>query len=280
MIYLLNNSRYFDFVIKGLDECFNQLKIDYKLVNEYIEDSANIYILCTTHEQRPLPKKYISYNFEQLTTDKIWDEQFFIKLKNAVEVWDYSLENIKILNAKGINAKFVPLGITNTIDYNIVRSEPRILDFMFYGCLNDNRLNKLNNLLQIYYKSREKYYISNNCWGNNQINVIKACKIGINLHFYTGKTILEIHRLYPLIINKVWVVTEYSDDKWYDEKLKEYVTFCNSNDLVKTIVNIIKLPNDEFEQILEDRKQKIIKEMNYTDIIKDYLKDSLIFTSV
>jgi len=278
MIYLLNNSRYFDFVIKGLDECFLELNIEYKLVDTYQEDSNNIYILCTTHEQRPLPKKYISYNFEQLTTDKIWDSHFFDKLKNAVEVWDYSLENIKILESKGIKCKFLPLGITNTIDYNINREiDSRKLDFLFYGCINDNRINKLKNLLQIYYKTPEKYFVSNNCWGNDLIQKMSETRIGINIHFYTGNTILEIHRIYPMIINRVWVISETSNDSWYDEKLKDYITFCDNKDLIKNIMLILKLSVEDFERILEERRTKIIKELKYKDFIKDNLKNSIIY---
>lgn len=39
------------------------------------------YVRLTHHTGYDLPKRYISYNLEQLTTDKYWEPPFFNKLK-------------------------------------------------------------------------------------------------------------------------------------------------------------------------------------------------------
>ena len=78
MLKLVNNSVYFDIVITALSFCLNELNVHHEVVENYpLHDKDNIYLICTPHElDKPLPKRYISYNFEQLTTSKIWEETF------------------------------------------------------------------------------------------------------------------------------------------------------------------------------------------------------------
>ena len=82
MLKLVNNSVYFDIVITALSFCLNELNVDHDVVESYpLHHNNNVYLICTTHElDKQLPKKYISYNFEQLTTSKVWSEDFFIRL--------------------------------------------------------------------------------------------------------------------------------------------------------------------------------------------------------
>ena len=75
----LVNSIYFDIVITALSVCSHELEVCHEIVeNDVLHDNDNVYLLCTTQElDKPLPKQYICYNFEQLTTSKVWKETFF-----------------------------------------------------------------------------------------------------------------------------------------------------------------------------------------------------------
>jgi len=96
MLKLVNNSCYFEVIINALHEALTELDIKHEVVKNYsLVNNNNIYLICTTHENALLPKRYISYNFEQLITTKVWEPIFFQNLAKAEIVFDYSLENIK-----------------------------------------------------------------------------------------------------------------------------------------------------------------------------------------
>lgn len=68
---LVDQGHPFSIVIRGLHESFDQLGIPHEVVrNVDLDDQESAYILLTTHEDRPLPTRYISYNFEQLGVDR------------------------------------------------------------------------------------------------------------------------------------------------------------------------------------------------------------------
>ena len=117
MLKLVNNSCYFEIIINALHEALTELDIKHEVVKTYsLVDNKNIYLICTTHENTLLPKRYISYNFEQLITNKVWQPIFFQNLAKAEIVLDYSLENIKELEKYNIKAHFLPLGYSKNME--------------------------------------------------------------------------------------------------------------------------------------------------------------------
>lgn len=271
MIKLLNDSKYFDIIIRALSEVLTDLNIEHEIIDKVdLNDINNLYIICTTHEGKPLPKHYISYNMEQLTTNKKWHPLFFKKLQNAKCVWDYSKENIKILNRYKIEALHVPLGYAKCMEYNISSPKEIKHDFMFIGVLNDNRYKKLQPLLNIYYKNNDKFLVSNSCWGTDLIEAYNNTKICINLHFYEGNTILEVHRIIPMIINRVLVISEHSNDNWYDDNFKDIITFIdNIDDLMKKYIQLLKLSKEEYEIELDKRANIIKTKFSYINYINN-----------
>jgi hypothetical protein len=267
MIKLLNNSRYFNTTINSLSESLIELGIHHEIVTE-IDETNDIFIVCTTHEHRPLPKKYISYNCEQLTTDKRWDHKIIDKFKKAIEVWDYSLENIKLLRLYKINALHLPIGYSKCMEIDKT-DEEKSIDLLFIGCINELRLQKLNDLRLIYYKNPEKFLITNDCW---DYSIYNKTKIGLNLHFYNGKTILEVHRIIPMIANKIIIVSEKSDDLWYDSKYENIIDFTNN--FVKTV--ILTLKNNNLKELAEGRYQYLINHCKFVDYVKILLDKSTI----
>lgn len=266
MLKLVNNSCYFEIIINALHDALNELNIKHEIVNNYDNnDKDNIYLICTTHENRILPKRYISYNFEQLTTNKIWQPSFFENLNKAEIVLDYSLENIKILNEKNIKAYFLPLGYSKSMEY-IKTIDNKSIDFTFLGAINNIRYNKLKSLTDIYYK--DKIIISNNYWGEDLQNLYIKTKIGLNIHYYPGKTILEVHRIIPLIANKILVISEKSNDKWYDNKYENLINFFENDNYASYCLDIIKQYNIEE---IERRYQELITKHKYVDYVKEII---------
>lgn len=272
MIYLVNNSCYFEIVIYALAECFQELSIPHQIVKNIDYNSNNLYLVCTAHQNDRLPKRYISYNFEQLITDKVWSNNFFDKLKGAVQVWDYSLENIKELNKYNIDAIHLPLGYTKSME-KIMNIKDKTVDVFFVGCINNYRYEKLDNLIKIYKKQPNRLVISNSSWGDNLINLYEKSKIGLNLHYYQGRTILEIHRIIPLIANKILVISEESDDKWYDINYKEIIDFMDisTTNMIKLIIKNLSYDEKKYKELIEYRYNYLKNNLNMLGYIQERL---------
>jgi hypothetical protein len=87
---ILDNTRYFHFVAVAMSNTFSELGINHtvaRTVPAAANAAANatvndIFITFMAHDVRSgLPQHYISFNFEQLTTDKAWPEEFWRRLR-------------------------------------------------------------------------------------------------------------------------------------------------------------------------------------------------------
>ena len=269
MLKLVNNSCYFEVIINALHEALTELNVCHDVVNKYNNnDDKNVYLICTTHENRPLPKRYISYNFEQLTTNKIWNPDFFKNLKNAEIVLDYSLENICELKKYNIKAHFLPLGYTKSMEYCDDKVN-KVVEFTFLGSMNNTRSNKLKSLNDIYYKSKDKIVISNSYWGDDLKKLYNKTKIGINIHYYSGNTILEVHRIIPLIANKILVISERSNDTWYDEKYSNLINYFEHSNYA---IDCLKLLKKYDTEEVEKRYQELVTKHKYVNYVKDIIQ--------
>ena len=278
MLKLVNNSCYFEIIINALHEALTELDIKHEVVKTYsLVDNNNIYLICTTHENSLLPKRYISYNFEQLITTKVWEPIFFQNLAKAEIVFDYSLENIKELEKYNIKAHFLPLGYSKNMENNNNDNIDKSVDFSFCGSINNSRYDKLKTLISIYGNKKDKLVISNNYWGNDLKELYKKTKIGLNIHYYSGKTILEVHRILPLIANKILVISDKSDDPWYDEKYCKLINFIENktnskvssdNDFTLECLKVLQNYNSE---IIERRYQDLVNNHKYIDYVQNII---------
>jgi hypothetical protein len=268
MLRLVNNSCYFEIIINALHEALTDLNIKHEVVKTYsLVDNKNIYLICTTHENALLPKRYISYNFEQLITTKVWQPAFFENLAGAELVLDYSMENIKELEKYNIKAHFLPLGYSKNMEYNNDNSDKNV-DFSFIGSINNSRYDKLKTLISVYGNKKDKLVISNNYWGNDLKQLYNKTKIGLNIHYYSGKTILEVHRIIPLIANKILVISDKSDDTWYDEKYGNLINFIEKDDCTLECLKLLQNYNSE---IVENRYQDLVNNHKYVDYVQNII---------
>jgi len=239
----------------------NNNGIESKIVKT-IDENDNIYIIFNPNSLNNLPKKYIVYNFEQLTTDRIWPESFFNKCKNAIKVLDYSLENIKVFNSKGIKAHHLPYGWNPTLEINY--SKEKEIDVLFLGTMNEKRHNIIKESLKN--NSEYKFFIHSKCFGDQFKKVCMDSKIGLNIHYYEGNTILELTRIIPFVCSGIVVISEESNDKYYDEKFKDIIFFCKKDDIPNKINEIMK----KYDKInIEDNINLLKKRLNYCDIVKN-----------
>jgi hypothetical protein len=263
MLFLVNDSVYFEIVIRALSESLTVLDFPHRIVNAPdLNDTKNVYLLCTVHEGKSLPKNYIAYQFEQLCSDKIWPEEFWNRLRKARAVWDYSALNVRELQRRGILVLHVPLGYSKCMQCPNVYSNDnnKKYDFVFLGAMNESRVQKFTPLYKVYRSKPEKVFINNSVWGDDIYKLYKCSKIGINMHFYGGKQILEVHRIIPMIANRLWVISEHGDDPWYEDTFKDLVTwYTNPVDLARKGLQVLLQDPVKFENEIEKRYTHLVK---------------------
>jgi hypothetical protein len=288
MYLLLNNNKYLHQIVESLYFCLKQNNIKCKIVfniddiydhniqNDIkvnvsnIKDNSdllskkqtygNIYIIFNINSIDALPKNYIIYNFEQLITEREWKDSFFKKCENAIKVFDYSLENIKVFKKKCINVFHLPFGWCSVLESRL-SLDNKDIDILFLGSLNKSRLSTISKINRI---NKYKLYIHNKCFGNDYDMVTSKTKIGLNIHFYEGNSILELTRIIPYICAGIHVISERSSDKYYDRIFYKIITFCKKEEMSKVVKDSIN--NYSLKNILK-KKKRLKKRLNFENII-------------
>jgi hypothetical protein len=282
-------------VADALHEALSSLGVPHDVVHEVPRGSKDVYVIFTTHHlHEELPTRYISYNFEQLITEKHWPDAFFERLRGAVQVWDYSLENVNAMSARGVSGVLhIPLGYSPCMEHHACRPpvtaaswRARPWDWLMLGGIGPLRAAKLRALFDGYSDRMDCFLATNSCWGADLGAAYADSKVGLNIHYYPGKTILEVHRIIPMVANRVWVVSEHSDDPWYDEAYKGLVTFLPKGIEVARVSQALKgsvglvtssiaMPPERVACELERRRAHLVEHCSYAEYIGAKLSDIL-----
>ena len=255
MYYLLYNSKYLYDVINSVMYVLMYYDIKCELVDE-IRDDDRMYMIFTINSVKKLPKNYIVYNFEQLITSRKWSNDFFERCSKAKMIFDYSLENIKVFKEKGLNAEHFPFGWTPFHEYEgIIRSKD--IDVIFLGSKSVRRDSVLSKLGGIYY--------SDNVFGERYDDLVNRAKVSLNIHYYEGSSILEVARIVPLVSRGVIVVSERSDDKYYDNRMDGIIIYID--DIEKLDVMELGLLYNRKKCIRS--KSLLLERLNMVELNKD-----------
>jgi hypothetical protein len=183
----------------------------------YHDDNVKVYL--GTHVPMQ-DKPYILYNAEQLTRqDALQLLLNDIKRTLPLEVWDFSIANIKILKEHGINAIFKPL-ISPMSYVNRLRTWRSVdttsdvsYDVGFCGTNSSRReviLSQLRNrglsVLNIGNNRAEEIY------GETRDKLLAKCKVHINIHYATDYNVFESARCEPWLQAGVPIISEPSLD--------------------------------------------------------------------
>ena len=211
-------------------------------------------------------KKIIIYQLEQLYNNRSqWynpnstnktvisrTEHINYVLSKCDEIWDYDLDNIKFIK-KQINVNniiHVPLGFSS----NLIKKKDIIFpkyDIIFYGSLNDIRIDKLKKIYKKYKNiliicpdyDLKKYsnevfsdVMISSVYNDKLFEYIFNSKIVLNLHYYDSK-IQEQVRIFELIINNCTIVSERSRINYFGDLI---YNFDNDDEMINIIDNILK----------------------------------------
>ena len=256
MLYLLYNNKYLYDVIDSVLYVLMYYNIKCELIDEICYDER-MYIIFTINKIEKLPKNYIVYNFEQLVSSREWSESFFSKCSKAKLILDYSLENIKIFKNNGLDAIHFPYGWTPFHEYNGLIGNKDI-DIIFLGSKSERRDSILNSYgNSIYYRD--------SIFGEQYDDIVNRSKISLNIHNYDGSSILEVTRIVPLVSRGVLVVSERSDDKYYDDRMEGVIIYID---------NLEKLDLCELKSLYDKnkclrRKSLLLDRLNMVELNKD-----------
>jgi hypothetical protein len=260
-IIIYNQSKYIYSICEIVYETFKNYINNIEMVNcsdhDMIYNDDTVYLtFYKFNDDIVHPKKYIVYNFEQLTTEKKWSEEYINYLRNALYVIDYSLSNVIWLNSIDINSYFLPFETLDTKIYRSLKSCDKDIDILFIGSLNDRRKKWLNRL--IYLNSQLTIKIITNKFNKDSYDFYTRSKILLNIHYYEQNRISEISRIIHALENSCIVLTESSDDFYYNQLLNGIVTITNYDTLNDDVINILsdynniqKNKNDLYTNMLE-----------------------------
>lgn len=116
-VRILNNNSMYSLLASILYQNLKDSGICVELVDTINpQDSSCIYIFINSHELindiEKLPPYYICYNFETIKEENV---PFITLFKGAMQVWDFSFDNIKVLRDHGINAQYIPIAQTASL---------------------------------------------------------------------------------------------------------------------------------------------------------------------
>lgn len=263
-------------ILASLRASLDDIGVQYTESHNIPKDGVlNLFVGLTIFASRDLSrilvgKKYIIYQMEQVTdrnSHLINFPEYMDVLRNAYQVWDYSQSNIKALQAKGISRLIhVPIGHHKVIEI-LRRDVKKDIDVLFYGGLNQRRIEILNKL-------RLKGLIVgvfDSLYGTARNEYIERSKIIINIHFFENMNVLEEARLSFLLSNRCFIISETSDHDPYHGG----VIFCPASELADACFHYAKVDAEVREKIAEIGYEAI-KGFNMTEIIKSALSSEAI----
>lgn len=261
---LLNQSNFFDFPKTMIISLLEKKGFNVDLVTE-VDDSDDVYIFFFPPDGK-LPKHYICYNLEQLQRGG-WDHLIGY-LKGAIIVWDYSMKNVRFLEEEHkLRARYLPLGCMSseyTDDSPVVVKQR---DVLFYGCQSPRRDEYLQRFVEAYESSDKFLFAKWNLWGDDLNREIRDSIVVLNVHNVEDHTILESHRLIPLLAKGAFIVSERSSDEHADATFKEVVNFVDSPeemyDEAQKIVKLYKEDHSSYKAEVQRRKVFVMNHMNF-----------------
>jgi len=209
-------------------------------------------------------KKIIIYQLEQLyggtsnwwnfnsTNQRIINNSNLVKnsLKDCDEIWDYDIDNIEFLKDNGFeNIKHIPLLYTEELIHVNYIDYPKY-DILFYGSINDRRIEYLSKLVDLYKvciipstKDNITQYRNHKIgkcmvdpqYDDGLYDYIFNSKIIVNIHYYESM-IQEQVRIFELLINNKIVVSEKSRINYFNNMIYE---FNDVDDMISIIDNIL-----------------------------------------
>jgi len=201
-------SHAFDEIALGLSEAMATLGGSAPVVRDPAAFDGRIPIILGGNLLTPamlerLPRESIVYNLEQVGRDTIWFSSDYVECLKTLRVVDYSPRNRTALAGHGVyHAGLLEIGYSPGLA-RIPMAAEKDIDVLFYGCLNERRVEILRRLGD---RGLRAGHITQG-FGDARDEGIGRAKVVLNMHFYES-AVFEIVRVSYLLANGVCVLTE------------------------------------------------------------------------
>jgi O-methyltransferase/8-demethyl-8-(2,3-dimethoxy-alpha-L-rhamnosyl)tetracenomycin-C 4'-O-methyltransferase len=229
--------------------------------------AANIVLgahLLTPSDMSMLPTETIIYNLEQLGSEHLSDAYY--ELADKYQIWDYSPLNIDKWRQR--ECAFIPqlveIGYVpelRRIPAEAAQDVEQDIDVLFYGSVNEHRLNILKQLQDAGVKVHPVFGV----YGKERDALIARSKLVLNVHFY-ATNLFEIVRVSYLLANSKAVVSEMSPDIG---EMQNAVAAFEYDALVEGCLDLLR--NEEKRKALERRGFEIFSRRNAAHILAGVL---------
>jgi hypothetical protein len=165
-----------------------------------------------------IPPSTIVLNTEQVADDlSHWHKNIY-ECSKRFPMWDYSSRNIEKMKALGApEAKLLKLGFQKELA-RIRKAPIADIDVLFYGSVNERRLQILNELEARGLKVTSVFGV----YGAERDALIARSKVVLNLHMYKSE-IFEVVRVFYLLTNGIPVVGEVGANTFIEPRFAEGV---------------------------------------------------------
>jgi hypothetical protein len=179
-----------------------------------------------------IPANAIIFNLEQVDSSSSWFREPYVTILRTHSVWDYSTQNIEALRDQGVtNIQYVPVGYTPELERIV--DTPKDIDVLFYGSLNERRLQIIEQLRALGVGVTSVFGV----YGAERDTLIARARIVLNVHFYESK-IFEVVRVSYLLANGVCVLSEDGTDRLEDD-FHGAVVFAPYSELVQRCLELL-----------------------------------------
>lgn len=284
MIIINSKNITFKYVTESLYIYLREKGINCILSENLVLNSDNLYIFIGINGLiKKYPPKYIIYQFEQTDSfyyndqhekeyNYIFNDSYLNILRNAHQIWDYSLQNKSWLekNTNLTNIIHVPICFSHTLYKKTIQSQNKDIDILFFGSLNPKRKKILEKLQE--YSHINLVIRNNDCWEEELDKLIGRSKIILNIHYYEN-AILEMHRLSYLLNNKCFIISETVSDNSLIEIFDQGLIFSNYNTIVETCIDWLNNKTEEQRVLISNSGYQILKKYSYSDYIPSFLSN-------
>lgn len=240
---------YLDFLYHHWEDISHMVEENY---SKYLKPNDSLIIgACSKHTVSEMRETYdadrfIVYQLEPLYEDH-WHpvSNILSNMEGADEVWDYDVDNIKLLKSHGINAKFRPFLYTEKLNrVPKLRVDQLDIDLLFYGSLTKERLDII---FDIYCTCGMSYNIVVlwNVDGAKLDGFISRAKVIVDLQTNSSENIQKQTRIYYALSNNKCIVSEKSRRNYYGD----FIIESERHNMAETLLDILN--NRSWEQKME-----------------------------
>ncbi len=183
-------------------------------------------------------------------------------LSEALEIWDFSPQNIEYLARWNLQARLIPFGFHQRLQ-RISPAPEQDIDVLFFGTVSAYRKQILDRLAEA-----SHVQTLSGCYGPERDQWISRSKIILNLHTYRTLQSIEQSRLFYLLCQPCFVISEASTDNPYADELLIY----ERSELVEGVLNWLKKPATERQNMAERGLQKL-KDLAFQERLSAALTD-------